>query len=212
MKPHKHSQQRGLSLVELLVSITLFAIVSAAAVTFMSDALRRMSLETKASLATKELKNAVALMQSELRMSAAISPYNVGIDANLVTCRGQLATTPTSVRFLITHDDPSAPSGMQVYYVGYEYSVTDDTLYRGEVAAQSTTSCTLPVNDPLQNANKKVLARHIVRIDGDNDGIIDAPFTRLNNQLFIRLGALTTGSSGLEMTQNVTGTVYTRAL
>jgi prepilin-type N-terminal cleavage/methylation domain-containing protein len=207
----RRNQQRGLSIIELLVSMTVFSVVSAAAVTFVSDSLRRLSLESKVALATKELKNSVALMQSELRMSASVSPYNVGIDANLVTCRSQLTTTSTTVRFLVAHDDPSGTSGTQVYYVGYEYSPSDNTLYRGEIIGSNATSCTLPAGDPLSIGTRKVLAKNVVRIDADNNGSIDNPFTRVNNQLFIRLGAEVSGSSGLTATQKVTDTVFTRA-
>ena len=211
MIKHLKPTQTGLSLIELMVSIVVFSVVSAAAVTFISTSLRRLSVETKVAIATKELKNAVALLQSEMRMSTSISPYNVGVDASLVTCRAQLATTATTVRFLVAHDDPNGSSGTQVYYVGYEYSVTDNILYRGEIAGGSATNCTLPSGDPLATANKKILAKNVVRIDADNNGTIDDPFTRTGNQFFIKLGAQVTGSSGLTAAQKVTDSVFTRA-
>ena len=194
-----------------MVSITIFSVVSAGVVTYITDSLRRLSVETKAALSAQELKNAISLMQSEMRMSSSVSPYNVGVDPTIVTCSAQFVTTPTTVRFLVSHDDPSGTSGSQVYYVGYEYSAATQTLYRGEVAGVSATSCTLPLGDPLASATKKVLATKVVSIDADNDGTADNAFTRSGNQFIVHLGAQVTGPGGMSVTQPVTDTILTRA-
>lgn len=205
-------RQFGFSLIELMVSLTIFSVVSMAVTGYIIDTMRRVGLEARASLASQELNNAFDLMQSEIRMAGAVSPYNVGTDPTIVTCGAQLAVTPNTVRFLITHDSSTGTSGMQIYYVGYQFDSATNTLYRGEVTGVSTTACTLPATDPLSAGTRQILARNVIAIDADNDGTIDPVFSFTSPRLQVNLGVQVTGQSGLTITQKVSDAIVSRAL
>lgn len=192
--------------------MVLFSVVGLAVTGYTVDTLKRVGLEARAALASQELNNAYNLMQSELRMAVAISPYNVGTDASIVTCSGLLSVTSTTVRFMMTHDDSSAPSGIQSYYVGYQFDSGTNILYRGEVQGSSTTSCVLPGTDPLSAGVRQVLAKNVVAIDADNNGSTDPVFTLTSPRLQVNLGTRVTGPSGLSITQKVSDAIQTRTL
>ncbi len=209
MKSNRFNQN-GFSVLELLVSMSIFAVVSAGIVTYISDTLGRVGIETKAALVTQELKSAIGIMQSELRMAQSASPYNVGIDPSIVTCRTALQATPTTVRFIASYDDATATNGTRTYYIGYEYDVTTNTLYRGEVATGSVSSCSLPATDPLSVSARRVIATNVTRIDADNNGAIDNAFTMSGNQLQVRLGIEVDGASGLTVAHQVSTNIQVR--
>lgn len=203
---------RGFTLIELLVSISIFSIIGLGIVGYTVDTLKRLGLESRAAIASQELNNAVNLLQAELRMAASVSPYNVGSDPAVVTCGAQVTATTTTLRFLVVHEDPASPSGMQPYYVGYSYNAAERTLYRGEVASAALTSCTLPGTDPLNAATAQILARNIVAVDGDNDGIVDPIFSFTSPELRLNIGVQVNGPGGLSITQKVSNGILTRAL
>lgn len=192
--------------------MTLFTVVGAAVTGYSVDTLKRVGLEARAALASQEVNNAFNLMKSELRMAAAISPYNVGTNASVVTCTAQLAVTSTTVRFLMTHDDATAPSGITSYYVGYQYDAAAKILYRGEVSGTTTVACTLPGTDPLSVGVRQVLARNVVQIDADNNGTIDPVFSFTSPRLLVNLGMQVDGPTGLSILQKVSDAIQTRTL
>ncbi len=86
--------QRGFTLAELMVSLSLFGIVGFSISGFMVDTMRRTSLENRISLATQEAQNALQLMIAEMRLSAQISPYLPGTDVSLTNCTSSRTVTP----------------------------------------------------------------------------------------------------------------------
>lgn len=204
------AQQHGFSLIELLVSISIFSIIGLGIVGYITDTLKRLGLESRAAIASQELNNAVNLLQAELRMATSVSPYNVGSNPALVTCAAQLTATTTTLRFLVVHDNPTSPSGIQSYYVGYSYNPSTRILYRGEVASPAITSCTLPGADPL--TAPQILARNIVRVDGDNNGTVDPIFNFTSPELRVNMGVEVIGPGGLSITQKVSNAILARAL
>lgn len=211
MNKNRSKFQLGFSVIELMVSILLFSVVATSIVTFMADSFGRLGVETRASLSTRELKNALGLLQSELRMTGAISPYNVGIDATAVTCGNRLTATSNTLYFFVSYDDSSVSSGTQNYYVGYQFSPSENILYRGEVTSGSS-NCNIPVADPLSSANKKILAKDVIQIDANNDGVLDNVFTKNSNQILVNIGVRVTGPRGITVTQNLVTTVFARAI
>lgn len=165
------TKQKGFTLPELLVGVTLFGVVGLGLLNFVNDALRSLSVESRAALAALELNNTMGLISSELRMSSSVSPYLVGNDETVVTCSNALAISSTSIRFLVVEDDPSsATSGLQPYYVGYIYNSATKELRRGEIAGTTVTNCTLPAGNPTSNSISQLLAENIVPVDINDDG------------------------------------------
>jgi prepilin-type N-terminal cleavage/methylation domain-containing protein len=201
---------KGFTILELLVSMSIFAIVSAGIVTYISDTLGRLSIETKSSIAMQELKSAINLLQSEIRMSHAASPYNVGIDASVVTCTSALDTTANSIKFLVSYDDGTATNSTRSFYVGYQYDPDERILYRGEVPTGSVASCTLPGTDPLSTSVRRVIATDVTNIDSNLDGTLDNIFSLNSNQLAVRIGVEVVGHSGLRVVQQVINNIAVR--
>ena len=188
MNEQRRRTQAGTTLVELLVGLSLASIGSLAMVSFLTSAMRSSSAEVRASKASMELRNAINILASEARMSSSVSPYLVGDNAVVVTCTGSVAVTSTTVRFLVTEDDPAAPSGMTSYLVGYRYDPSTRRLIRGEIPRSSFTSCALPAGDPTDGTNGRTIAENVVAVDGDNNGSVDPVFVLSGNRLTVNLG------------------------
>lgn len=185
----REKSEHGFTLTELLVGMGIFSIVGLAMVSFTSRSFRILGVETKASEAAAELRNGIALLSTELRMSTSISPYIVGNVETVVNCSSQVAITGNTVRFLVTEDDASSSSsGMKAYYVGYQYNTTTGELLRGEVQAPSVYNCTLPASDPLSTSNAKTLARKVVLIDSNSNGSLEPAFALSGGSLVVNLG------------------------
>lgn len=198
--------------MELLVGMGLFTIVSMAAFVVLSQTFRRTGTEGRAAISSLELKNVLQLFATELRLGTAVSPYLPGSNPNAVICATQLAVTPTTVRFLVMHDNAAAPNGREVNYVGYSYDPATRRLFRGSVPSTNQTGCTLPPNDPLNEANRFVLATNIVRIDGDGNGTIDPMFSLSNGVLNINMGISIGQVEGSPVTQSITSRIFVRSL
>lgn len=196
--------ERALTIMELLVGISLFGVISLAFVAFSSSALRQMSLESRATSKVGELKNALSLLSSEVRMSKSISPYIVGTSSSNVTCSSAFSVSANIVRFLVVEDDSAAGlGGMQAYYVGYSYEASTQRLLRGEIAKATTLDCTLPAGDPTSSSYAQVLAEGVERIDSDNDGTLDDVFSLAGNVLSVRLGVVVDAQNGLKITHQL---------
>ena len=207
---NSRTQQNGFTLIELLVAISLFAIFSLGVVSFMTYNFRQIGLEARSAVAAQELRNAVNLLSNELRMGNSVSPYLPGIDASVVTCSANLQVTADSIRFLVVHDDNTAVNGMTAYYVGYRYDSTTETLFRGEVASTSTTSCVVPGTDPLAADVEQILARRVVRIDSNDDLTLEPIFSFANPTLTVNLGMEVRGNNDRTMTQELSTQIRTR--
>lgn len=85
-------------------------------------------------------------------------------------------------------------------------------LYRGEVPAGSTTSCTLPGSDPLASGVKQILARNVISVDFDNDGSVDPVFSFSSPRLQVNLGIRVTGPDNVSIQQKVSDGILIRAL
>ena len=202
---------RGFTLTEMLVGVLLLSIVSVTVASFSNSVLRRAGTETKVSSAAMELKSALSLMSSEIRSSATISPYLMGISPGTVTCTAAFAVTSTTVKFLAVEDDSSATSsGLSPYYVGYKYDATNNQLLRGEIAAPSTTACTLPSGDPTSSTYAKVIARDVTQIDANHDGTLDTVFSMSGNLLTVNLGIKLNSSGTTTVTYGPQTQIYVR--
>lgn len=204
--------QRGFTLVELMVSMLLFAVVAVGMVAFTTSTLQTLSTESRVSLGAMELKNALGLMTSELRMSSAISPYLPGDNIALTNCSAAVTATATSVKFLISEDDSSAvgTAGIQPYYVGYRYDAASKQLLRGKIPIAALHSCTLPAGDPTLSPIADTVATRVVQIDVDQDGTEDPVFSLNNNILTINLGIQVQSPGGDFVTQQFVSKAYMR--
>jgi Tfp pilus assembly protein PilV len=208
---HIDSQhEAGFTITELLVSMIMFAVVGMGLFAFTSKSLRTLGLESRGTQAMGELKNAVTLLSTELRMSSSISPYLVGTNAAAVTCTSALNVTSTTVRFLVAEDDATAVNGLHPYYVGYLYDSAQKKLLRGEITSASNTSCILPAGNPASSAVAVTLAENVVAIDSNEDGSIEPVFQLSGDELIVNLGIEVQGSDGLVMTQPITSRIYLR--
>ena len=203
---HKSS---GFTLIELLVSMVMFSVVSLGFISFISNTFRKLSLETRTSAAAQELKNAVNLLSNEFRISAVVSPYLPGNTPATVTCSAARTVTSTSLRFLVSHDE-SVSYGLHPYYVGYIYDAASRELRRGEISSVAVTNCTLPVGDPTSATYATVIARDVVQIDADGNGVLDPIFSLSGNQLTVNLKISLTGPGGWKSKQNVSARIFER--
>jgi len=169
--PHyKTSRARGVSLPEVLVSISLFGIVTAIVANALIPSLRRMSLDSRMSEATGNLRNGVATLLAELRMSNSVAPYLLRTDTEGIGCSQNLKidTDGKSMRFFTSHDSSSGSQGREIYYVGYRYDATKKMMYRGEVTMpDDLCDPTTAPSDPLSTANAAPMVKNIIPQPGE---------------------------------------------
>lgn len=201
----------GYTLLELLVTLSIFSVISLAIVGFMGDAFNRINLENRASLHSVELRNALNLIASELRMSSSISPYIPGMDTSLLQCSSFITVSSDTLKFLVTHDDSSGDGGVIATYVGYIYDGAKQELRRAEVELASIGSCMLPSEDPLEDIVTTVVARNLVAADSDNNGAIDPIFNLSGNVLTVSLGYEEIGPSNQTLRQSYRTQIIVRA-
>lgn len=205
------NREQGFTLIELLVGLLLFGVVGMSLVSFATGSFRNLGIQNRASSAGNELRHAIDLLATELRMSGSVSPYLVGNTASTVTCSGALAVTSTTVKFLVVNDDASSTtSGVKAYYVGYKYDAAKKELLRGEINKTVLTNCTLPVGDPTSATYAHVIAENVEKIDNDNNGTLDNPFSMASNVLTVHLGIKVEGSGGETSTDNIVTQVFVR--
>ena len=206
------SSQRGFTIVELMVAMLLFSIIGMGLVVFTTHALQGLGAESRVSISALELKNAIGLLSSELKMSSAISPYLPGSDVSLTNCAGAVTVTPTTVTFLISEDDSTATStsGIRPYFVGYSYDSAAKQLLRGEIQAPGILNCTLPSGSPTSATYAKPLAERVTQIDIDGNGTLEPIFSLSGDILSINLGVEVAGPSGSAITQRFSTKAYMR--
>ena len=197
-------QQRGFTLIEMMVGLGMFSVLAFGMASVSSSVLRDIAVEGRASNATQGLKGALELLSTEMRMSSSVSPYLVGTSAAAVTCSGAFNLSTTQLRFMVVQDESTAStSGLQPYYVGYRYDAATKRLLRGEIPGTTISSCTVPAGDPASSTYATVLAEHIVQVDGDGDGTVDAAFTGSASTININLGVEIEGPNGVNLVQPV---------
>ncbi len=207
---NKIQNEQGVGVAELLVGVFIFSIIILAISSFANLTFTNLGLENRASASSRELRNALALMSSELRMGSSVSPYLPGDDPAIINCLSQISTSSTSIRFLVIHDDISATSGIQPYYVGYSYDATKKQLLRGEIPGISITNCALPPGDPLSSAYARVVADRVYTYDNNGDGADESVFSYANGTLNVNLAVRVAAQNGTQRTQGVTTRIFTR--
>ncbi len=202
--------ETGFTIAELMVGLTLFSILSLGIATYLEVNMRRIGLEHRASHAAQEVQNAVALLTSEYQMSSVTSPYLPGIDSSLSACQGSTTASNSTLRFIVTFDDPDGTNGYSSYYVGYSYDADEQVLKRGAIPVSYPVNCTLPADDPTDEDNALILAANVVPVDSDGDGAEEPIFSITNNLLRVSLGTTITANSGEEITQIISTDVAVR--
>ncbi len=198
----------GFTLIEMIVGLVIFSVVSLGLATFIEETYRRLGLESRAITAGQELRNAIGLLSSEIKGSASVSPYFAGNDPALVSCNAALAVTANSVKFLVAEDDGTNGNGLQVYYVGYIYDSSTKELRRGEVVSGSTTSCVVPGTDPLSSSS--VIASDIEQVDNDGNGVPDAVFSLNGSAVRVNLGINVKALDDAVIAQNLSTDILVR--
>src|SRR5215813_7297540 len=99
--PSRMRNEEGFTLAELLVSMVVFSIFAMGAVMYLTQNLQRLGTEVRLSMASQEMRNAVNLISSELRMASTVSPYLPGNTSATVTCGANFTSNSTSVKFLV---------------------------------------------------------------------------------------------------------------
>ena len=201
-------EERGFTVVELLVSMLMFAVISAGLAQSMSAVFKGIGREYRLSTAVQEARLALGTVSAELRMASAVSPYLPGNDPDIVTCAANFSMTPDSIKFLLVHDSNAGTNGLAAKYVSYSYDEDTQSLLRGEIDSASNVSCSVPTGDPLDVATP--IAQKIIRIDYDDDGTPDEIFRVLGNSLVITYGIEVTGDSGTKLSQKFQTTVLLR--
>lgn len=203
--------QKGLGLVEVLVSIFIFSIAIVSIAAFNKLTFGNLGAENRISSSMRELKNAVGLLSAELRMSASISPYLPGNLPATVNCLSTIQASSNSISFLVVHDDSTASDGIQPYHVGYIYDSTTHQLRRGEIPGTTTRSCSFPGGDPTSAQTAKVIADHVYPRDVNGDGVAEPIFTYANGRLDINLSVEAPGPKGFERNQGISTRIFTRS-
>jgi len=209
-KKFKKFNQKGFGITELLVSVMIFSLVLLSISAFSNITLVNLGTENQMSSAARELRTAMNLLSSELRMGASVSPYLPGNTPATVNCLAQIVATSTTIKFLVVHDDNSVSPGIQPYYVGYSYDSINKQLLRGEVAALSTTSCGLPGPDPLSIIYSRVLADKVTTYDSNGDGLLEPVFALSNGMLTVNLAVDIKGANKSTRSQGIKTTIFTR--
>lgn len=207
----KSNREIGFTLIELLVGMSIFSVVSLGVVSYMGDAFKRIHIENKSALHSQELRSALNLIASELRMSSNISPYLPGSDTNLLSCSTLISNTDNTLKFIVTHDDDSGTSGINPTYVGYIYDSDSKELRRGFFEIANHNICTLPLSDPIDDAPTMIIAENVIPVDNNSDGTLDPIFSLNNNILSINMGYESTGAGGIILSQNLSVDILIRA-
>lgn len=207
----KSNCESGFGLPEILVSIFIFGIVLVTVGSFNRMTFGTLGVENRISSSMKELRNAVALLSTELRMSSSISPYLPGNSPDISSCLDNIDASSTSVRFMVVHDDSSASNGIQPYYVGYSYNPSTRQLLRGEIPASSSSNCDLPSGDPTAQGTAKVIADNVHPWDGNEDGSLEPIFYLSNGTLEVNLSITASGPKGFGRRQGLRTLIYTRS-
>ena len=206
----KIHRAQGFTLVEMLVSMSMFAVVSLGIVTYIGGSFRKIGLETRTAIATNELKNALNLLSGEFRMGSKMSPYIPGNLPATVRCGSNISVSTNSLRFLVVHDDSTSSNGLRPIYVGYIYDPTTRELKRGEVASSSNTSCAVPASDPTSSSNAYTVATNVVAVDTNGDGTNEPIFSYAGSQLSVNLGVELTSPGGWKNSQSVSTQIHLR--
>jgi len=85
-KKFKKFNQKGFGITELLVSVMIFSLVLLSISAFSNITLVNLGTENQMSSAARELRTAMNLLSSELRMGASVSPYLPGNTPATVNC------------------------------------------------------------------------------------------------------------------------------
>ncbi len=213
MYVNKKNLQNGFTLMELMVGLAIFGVVGLSLVAFSSMALRTMGIESRSAIATEELRNALTLMSTELRMSSSLSPYIVGTTASAVNCSSAFALTATTLKFLVVQDEAAAATaGIQPYYVGYRYDPATRRLLRGEIAGATILSCVPPTGDPTNITTAQVLAENVWPIDSDGNGVLESVFVANGNSVGVNLGIQINGGGGRSISQAMPISIFRRSV
>jgi|GEM_PF-2759780 len=204
-------KESGFGLPEILVSIFIFGIVLVTVGSFNRLTFGTLGVENRISSSMKELRNAVTLLSTELRMSSSISPYIPGNSPALANCLSNIDASATTVRFMVVHDDSSASNGIQPYYVGYSYNPATRQLLRGEIPGTSTANCSLPNGDPTAQSVAKVIADNVYPWDSNQDGTSEPIFYYSNGTLEVNLSITASGPKGFKRRQGLSTLIYTRS-
>jgi hypothetical protein len=173
----------------------MFSVIGIGLVGVSTSSLRDLSLESRTTLETFELKRGLELLAAELRMSSMLSPYLPGTVESAANCAGALEVTETTVKFFVAVDDGAAinTGGLQPYYVGYRYDAASRQLLRGEIAVSDLFSCNATIGDPTSAAFTRPVASNVAPVDSDNNGVVDSPFTWSAGILSVNLGTSISG-------------------
>ncbi len=193
--------QRGFSIAEMLVAMSIFAVFGLSVTVFMAQTMNQLSVQSRATLAAQEAQNAMSLIAAELRMSGRVSPYIPGNDAAVVNCTTTTVIAANSIKFLVVHDDVSSPNGIRAYYVGYVFNAATGQLSRGEVLSSSTSLCSVPGTDPTNATVARTIADNIVAVDIDHNGSNESVFSLAGSVLNINFGVQISGARGVKTTQ-----------
>lgn len=188
--------QRGTTLMETLVAMAMFSIIGIGLVGVSTSSLRDLSLDSRTTLETFELKRGLELLATELRMSSMLSPYLPGTVESASNCASAVHVTPRTIRFFVAVDEPSAAGtgGLQPYYVGYRYDPVAKQLLRGEIGVNSLFSCDVTVGDPTSATLTRPIAADVVELDTNGDGVVEDAFRWSNGELTVTLGTRITGA------------------
>ena len=203
-------REGGFTIIELLVSILMFAIVSAGLAQAMGNVFQTLGSESRLASAIQTARLAMSTVSTELRMASVVSPYLPGNDPALVTCAANFTATATSVTFLVVHDSTTGGNGLDSKFVGYEYDAVNSALRRGEVSSASSSSCAVPAADPLAAGNSSPIALNVVQVDYDDNGTDEPIFSVSGNTLTITYGVSVLGSDKQQKVQKFQTSILLR--
>jgi hypothetical protein len=206
--------ERGTTLMETLVSLLMFSVVGMGIVGVSTHSLRELSLESRATLETFELKRGLDILSTELRMSSMLSPYLPGTVESASNCTAEIEVTATTLKFFVAVDDVAAvgTGGLQPYYVGYRYDPVSRELLRGEIPVDDLFSCDVSVGDPTTPQLTRPVASNVVTIDRDGNGTNEDPFAWANGFLTVNLATSVEGGGSQHRKQPFSTGIHRRVL
>lgn len=204
------SNQTGSSLTEILVSLLMLGFVSSGIASLMTSTYQSLGREYRLAQATENVRLALHVLTSELRMASTVSPYYPGLISSAINCSGSMSVDSNTIEFLLSHDDQAGVGGVTPYYIGYKYEPALGRLSRGEVTATSTSACIVPVADPLSIDNLSPIANNVVQVDFNNDGTLEPIFSLAGSVITITLGIEVKGIGDQLVTQPMQAQVELR--
>lgn len=136
ISPVKSDNSKGFTLVELLVSIGITAVLGVVIVAYMTASMTQIAVSGVRSKLSSTLQTALIRVNDDVRNSAGVMPYNFTLDPNAPSSGGEWSSSSTVLVLASNATKTDGTSYDSASYNSVVYYVKDNNLYKRLVAYQ----------------------------------------------------------------------------